>query len=585
MTNQQHSITPSHEIEQLVAIGRAQDALALSQRACQAPHANADDWLLYGCLSADLGDNSTGVLALEKAIELDPTLTEAYLGIGKLLIAAGDYGGAVAALQKAAELDVDSGQVWLALGIACGLKNEVGDAEECCRRAVELLPGSAYALFNLANALQRQGRLVEAEVQYTAALSIEPALVGAWSMLAQTRIGLRNFAAAETAAMQALALDPGLGEAHFTLARLLQTRGEISAARDHFLRAANLLPELPDAHVRLAQILQYLGEYAEAAECYRRALSLNSALAPAHCLLGECLQEQKLLAEAEASYRRALELDNDYARAHNHLAHLLLIRSRNAEAAEHFAEIVRIEPSNEHAKHMLAAQRGETTVAAPADYVAGLFDTYADTFDSSLVDKLNYRTPELLCEMVNQHLGSAAKSLDVIDLGCGTGLCAPLFRNMARHLSGVDLAPRMIEKARDRKLYDELEVGDIGVTLKSKTAQWDLAIAADVFVYLGDLHETFIACSTALKPGGLLAFSVEASDDSEAYVLRQTGRYAHATGYIKSLAAASGFEEIMRRAVFLRQEAGRKMAGYIFLLRRPNDAPPNGYRKNIKYLF
>jgi predicted TPR repeat methyltransferase len=144
---------------------------------------------------------------------------------------------------------------------------------------------------------------------------------------------------------------------------------------------------------------------------------------------------------------------------------------------------------------------------------------------------------------------------------------------MARTLHGVDLSPRMIEKARGRKLYDTLEVNDIATNLKNRTAAWDLAISADVLIYVGDLRDIFAACFAALKPGGMFAFSVEVGDDSETFVLRKTGRYAHASSYIRSLSAAAGFDEIERRAVVLRKEGLEDMQGYLFLLRRTADAP------------
>jgi predicted TPR repeat methyltransferase len=268
-----------------------------------------------------------------------------------------------------------------------------------------------------------------------------------------------------------------------------------------------------------------------------------------------------------------LALNNDDFGAHLVLAFTLKAMKRNDEYDKQLVECLRINPSDGQVRHLLATTRGETTATAPADYVAKVFDGYADNFDAHLVGALNYRTPEHLRDMVSQLAAPAPNSLDVIDLGCGTGLCAPLFRGMARTLHGVDLAPRMIEKARERALYDTLEVGDIVAALKSKTVAWDLAISTDVFIYVGALEEVFTACAAALKLGGFLAFSIEAGDDSETYVLRKTGRYAHASSYIRSLSAATGFKEIERRAVVLRKEGLEDMQGYLFLLRRTADAP------------
>lgn len=66
------------------------------------------------------------------------------------------------------------------------------------------------------------------------------------------------------------------------------------------------------------------------------------------------------------------------------------------EAAEHFAEVLRINPRDNQARHLLAAHQGQTTSTAPAAYVSTLFDGFADTFDEKLVGELGYRTPEVL---------------------------------------------------------------------------------------------------------------------------------------------------------------------------------------------
>lgn len=552
--------------------GRQREAADLCRRICQASEAKPRDWLMYGCLSADVGDPEAAMTALKKAAELDPGLAEAHFGLGKLLVAKGKYPKAVERLQTAAELQPDNADIWLTLGITCGLANQVDKAEEYCRRSLELQPHSAQARFNLANALQAQGKLNEAAAEYETALEIEPGLVAGWSMLAQARVGLGKFDEAEVAATRALTLDPRMGEAHYTLGLILDELGETERARDYFRQAAQLLPKLPDAHWHLGQVLMELKEYSEAADSFQAVLNIDPGLAKVHSAMGVSFSQRKLYGRAENCFRKALALNKDYLDAHLGLAFTLRAMKRNDEFEKQLVECLRINPNEGQARHLLAVLRGETTTTAPADYVTKIFDGYAENFDAHLVGALQYHTPEHLYELVRERVDAAANSLDIIDLGCGTGLCAPLFRSMARTLHGVDLAPRMIEKARERVLYDTLEVGDIVAALKSKTAAWDIAISADVFVYVGALEEVFAASRAALRPGGFLAFSIEAGDDSETFVLRKSGRYAHASSYIRSLSAVSGFDEIERRAIVVRKEGLEDMQGYLFLLRRA-DAP------------
>lgn len=561
-------------VEGLLQAGKQKEAIDLCLRICSAPGATPREWLMYGCLSADTGDVAKARAALEKSLELAPDFVEAQFALGKLLATAGNPVAAVAYLEKAAQLQPDNADIWLTLGITHGLAKQAAKAEECCRRSLELRPHSVDALFNLANALVAQGKLSEAETKYQSVLEMEPRMAMAWCRLSQTWIGLRRLAEAETAAARAIELEPRLGEAHFVLGSLLQERGATELARDRLRQAVTLLPRSPEVHLRLGQVLRRLGDLAGAEESFQMAVNLDAGMVDAHFMLGEVLHEKKSFAKAVASYINVVNLNNDHLQAHYRLAFILSTVGRHADAAQHFAEVLRINPEDEQARHLLAAQKGETTATAPSKYITTLFDGFADTFDSKLVETLNYHTPERLQEMISQLVSPAMRSLDILDIGCGTGLCGPLFRGVARTLHGVDLSPRMIEKARERNLYDSLEVGDITVSLQSRVDAWDLVISTDVFVYVGDLKAVFAACSTALRSGGYFAFSVEAGDDGETFSLRPTGRYAHATNYIRSLSAMTGFREIGRRAIFVRHEKGKRVPGYLFLLQRTAGAPP-----------
>lgn len=577
MTNQQQNTASDRAnqllVEGLLGAGRQEEAISLCRRICYTPGAGPRDWLMYGCLCADTGDAATARTALKKAIELAPDLVEAWFALGKLQLATGRVDGAITRLEKAAQMQPDNAEIWLALGIACGLAKKLDKSEECCRRSVELRPGSAPARFNLANALQGQGKLGEAEIEYQAALNIEPGMTAAWSMLAQARLGLRKYEDAESAANRALALDPRTGEAHHILGMIADALGETERARNHFQQAAHLLPKVPDVHWGLALVLMKLKEYLDATESLQAVLNISPDLAKVHAAMGECFYRRKLYGRAENCYRKALALRNDYYDAHLGLAFVMKEMRRDAEYEKQLVECLRMRPDESQVRHLLASLRGEATPAAPAEYVKQVFDGYADYFEDHLVGALHYHTPEQLHEMVTQVVAPAPGTMEIIDLGCGTGLCAPLFRGMARILHGVDLSPRMVEKARERRLYDTLEVGEITSILKSRVATWDMAIAADVLIYIGDLKSTFEACSSALRPGGFFAFSVENGDDGESFVLRKSGRYAHASEYIRSLSAAAGFDELERRPVVLRKEGGEDMQGYLFLLRRPPGAP------------
>jgi predicted TPR repeat methyltransferase len=155
----------------------------------------------------------------------------------------------------------------------------------------------------------------------------------------------------------------------------------------------------------------------------------------------------------------------------------------------------------------------------------------------------------------------------VLDLGCGTGLSGVALRSLARQLTGIDLSPRMLARARERNLYDCLMEGDLVEVLAGQAASYDLVAAADVFVYIGDLEAVLASVRQALRPGGWLAFSIESLAAGE-YRLLPTGRYAHAPAYIEALARRHGFERVTEQAVTLRVEQGRPVAGQLQVWRR-----------------
>lgn len=217
-------------------------------------------------------------------------------------------------------------------------------------------------------------------------------------------------------------------------------------------------------------------------------------------------------------------------------------------------------------RHILAAWIGWRSPRAPRAYVRDLFDEYAGRYDRHLLHDLGYAAPNLVRVAVGERL--AGRKAAVADLGCGTGLCGPLFRPVAAQLVGVDLSPRMLAQARRRGIYDELVEGDLVVFLEGRPAGFDLLIAADVLVYIGDLGPLLRAAAAALRPGGLAALTVEAADTDGDYVLRRTGRYAHGGGYLAATAAEAGLAVLSSQRAVVRREGGEPVWGIVALLAR-----------------
>jgi len=274
---------------------------------------------------------------------------------------------------------------------------------------------------------------------------------------------------------------------------------------------------------------------------------------------------QAKVKEAIECYRKAIALNPTLVSALYHLGNILWNKGEREQAADCYASILEVEPDHAAAGHLHAAMKGESRDDVPKEYVRELFDGCADAFDEHLVHELGYHAPRVLREAVGRAVPVEGPFWNVLDIGCGTGLCGPLFRDVAAHLSGVDLAPKMIDEARDKAVYDELQTRDLLEELEAHRRDLDLILAADVFIYVGCLEAVFPACRRALTETGLFAFSTEACA-GESYELRTSGRFAHSPHYIEALARDSGFGVVHRDEIALRKETGVVLSGHVFVL-------------------
>jgi predicted TPR repeat methyltransferase len=214
---------------------------------------------------------------------------------------------------------------------------------------------------------------------------------------------------------------------------------------------------------------------------------------------------------------------------------------------------------------MLAAlNKSAAILQPPRSYVQNLFDQYANDFEEHLVGQLGYCGHTVLIEQLP--LICPRRFESVLDLGCGTGLCAPMLRPRSVHLTGVDLAPAMIEKSKQTALYDDLTVADVHDYLRSTSKQFDLVVAADVFIYVGELERLFSLLKQRMKAGAWLAFTVELPTDGSALQLMPSLRYAHSVQYVQALAQRHGFQVVSEKQAPIRVHNGLPMLGQYWYL-------------------
>lgn len=204
---------------------------------------------------------------------------------------------------------------------------------------------------------------------------------------------------------------------------------------------------------------------------------------------------------------------------------------------------------------------------SPASHVRRTFDAAAESFDERLVGCLEYQAPQLVRDAFAECLSSHVGALEVLDAGCGTGLCGPLLRPWAARLTGVDLSPAMLRQAMRREIYDELVEADLPDWLTQRPEAFDLIAASDVFTYFGDLAPLLAAIAAALRPAGLAAFTVDASDLLDVH-LRAVQRFAHRAKYVAATVRQVGLEVVLERECQLRVEHGQPVDGVLFAVRQ-----------------
>ncbi|MBI2177422.1 MAG: tetratricopeptide repeat protein [Candidatus Tectomicrobia bacterium] len=401
-------------------------------------------------------------------------------------------------------------------------------------------------------------------------------------------------AQAEPILRRVLSADPGGAEPLLLLGVIHGHRKQFGKAITLTGKSIALDPSNPAAFFNMGCHYRDAGNKQLAHGFWMKALELN----PQHlgCLNNLCLlyMDAGKFDKAEEFIQKALAADPSSLASLANLGTLFTRQKRIEEARRVFEKILAKEPGNASAHHFFNAFGADGAETAPKGYVAGLFDGYAEKFDKHLVEGLRYRAPQGLREAVGRVLGGNPPKLKVIDLGCGTGLSGAQFRDLAGHLAGVDLSPGMLAKARERKVYDKLHKSDLTQALTRYEGELDLAVSADVLIYVGGLEKVFEACAAALRAGGLFAFTTE-DIPGEGFILRHTGRFAHSDSYIMGLAGKNGFTLVLRDEIILRMESGKPLSGHAYVLckgemapqaeSRPADSGPAGIEEIYQEAF
>jgi predicted TPR repeat methyltransferase len=465
--------------------------------------------------------------------------------------------------------------VQLRRSIAQAAAGDLTAAETTVRALLSEQPDYPPAYLHLARVLLARARPDEAVSSLRTYLARFSDMGGhgveALLLLADAELRAGRPAEAEALARRALVVAPRNAQAMFALALVHQQTGRFAEAVTLFDDVLRTYPGTFAAWVNKGLAEKQLGRLDDAIASFLRALSLNPVFAPAHYSLGLIHLALGARGEAEHSFRKALEADPRHIHAAMQLATLLRYENRPNEAADVYRTVLEYDPANAVARfHVDLLRRPGCPARVPADVVRA---TYASGFvgrdlEQSLRDNLQYQTPTILEQALSEIYGVARATLDVLDLGCGSGLFGALVRPKARRVVGVDLSAAMIEECRRKGVYDSLHVGDVVDYLGQTPDRFDLIVAMDVFCYFGDLRPLFHKCAGVLRPGGTLACSVERSPDDKPWEFHRYGHFVHSAAHLRDAAAGGAMREVRMTECALRRELGEDRVGFVALFSR-----------------
>ncbi len=433
---------------------------------------------------------------------------------------------------------------------------------------LQQFPNSIGLCTIIGAANQSLGKLEEAIVAYKHSLSIKPDCAEAHNNMGVIFRVQGKLDKAIDAYKRAISIKPNCAETYNNMGDTLQEQGNLEEAIELYKRAISLKPDYADAYYNMGIAFKIQGKLDKAIKAFNKVISLKRDHAEAFNQMANALKDQGKLEEAIKAYNKVISIKPRSADAYYNLGNTLKDQEKLEEAIKAYEKVISLNPHHGSAKHMLSALTGNTNDTVPREYIENLFDGYSTIFEASLIENLEYEIPKLIKDILIKLNGQ--KSLgSVLDLGCGTGLLGPEIRDHCSHLEGIDLSSKMLRLAEQKNVYDKLSHSDILEYLLSMPLNFDYYIAADVFIYVGELTEIFRLIRSKNKIPGKLVFSTEHTE-KDSYRILKTGRYAHSKSYIERLCTEFGYTISHFSTTNLRKEKDHFLTGGIYILEFAN---------------
>lgn len=514
--------------------------------------------------AGDLEQAKTGYLAI---LQDNPKAIDVLHWLGILYLQQDNFNEAVDCLQKAKDLDPKNLMISLHLANALKFAGSFDHAIRLLQNTIAHNPDYTAAFNNLGTVYYAKGQWDDAITYYQKAIAKQDNYIDAYYNLGLAFMKKSLFADAINTYQTLLKQSPEHFAARFHMASAYMQQNKIHEAIAEFTTIEAAQPYHFETQSNLATCYLKQGNFNLAKSHYQSALEIQPNDTQILFNLGHIHMQQGALDIAIQYYQRAVNADPHLFSAHNNLGVAFLAKQYPTFALQHFKKAFELQPNNKALSYIIEAlSKNKQLLAAPADYIQSLFDAYADHYESHLLNALDYQLPTIFEKALKPFM-TQDKPWDILDLGCGTGLCAVPFKKYAKTLAGVDLSANMLEIAAQKKIYDALIKSDITDFLSDKSTHYDLVLAGDMLVYCGDLTRIFEYVSRSLRPEGLFIFNTEINEESD-FKMNQSGRFSHHNHYLETLATNYHFSILVYQKMTTRMQNNEPVLGHLYVLKR-----------------
>ena len=351
------------------------------------------------------------------------------------------------------------------------------------------------------------------------------------------------------------------------LGNVYRMLGDYENAAEKYVQALSIQPDMTQALNNLAIVQRRLNNNQQAIALYKSAIAANPEFLEAHYNLGKSYWDEGQYDNAFACYQRVLELDPGHALATHEMGNYYMQLKDNGKAIscfEKYLELVDKDTCGANLK-LSYLKGGQIPDRQPEQLVIQTYEKKARTWDQDVERAdMAFLGPQHI-EHALADLKLASDNLNVLDIGCGTGLCGTYLRNCASQLHGVDLSRQMLALAEKKKLYDQLVCGDIIEYISSTKNNYDLIVGSGVLIFFGDLQDAVTKIAQKILPSGHFVFTLYESKHNDIEI-RDNMHFAHSEKYIEQVAKQAGLHIKQIKPVIHEYEHEQPQPGFVVSL-------------------